>query len=159
MLRKYRPCLAVSLYHLSTDVWRIPLYLREILGECDFRLRRHSRTIRTRSLMSTRLTEPIAAKRQPLRHPCAKRTFDVDHIFCRAGCAIPVDGSSRVCSSRDFAWPALLPPTKDWARPAAFLGAEVPDDGRQSEHLRRETSRFERSAHYPVWCSLAPHEA
>ena len=27
--------------------------------------------------MSTRLTEPIAAKRQPLRHPCAKRTFDV----------------------------------------------------------------------------------
>ena len=45
LLRKYRPCLAVSLYHLSTDVWRIPLYLRDVLGDCDFRLRRHSRTI------------------------------------------------------------------------------------------------------------------
>lgn len=45
ILRRYRPCLAVSMYHLSTDMWRIPLFLRDVLGDCDFRLRRHSRTI------------------------------------------------------------------------------------------------------------------
>lgn len=46
LIKKYRPGLAVSVYHLPTDIWRIPLYLSEVLGpNTQFYLRRHSRTI------------------------------------------------------------------------------------------------------------------
>lgn len=46
LLRKFRPGLAVSVYHLPTDIWRIPLFLSSIFGpRCRFHLRRHSRTI------------------------------------------------------------------------------------------------------------------
>jgi len=46
MLRTFRPGLAVSVYHLPTDLWRIPLFISSVLGpQCGFFLRRHSRTI------------------------------------------------------------------------------------------------------------------
>jgi len=46
ILKEYRPHLAVSVYHLSTDIWKIPLYLSNIYGEkTKFYLRRHSRTV------------------------------------------------------------------------------------------------------------------
>jgi FkbM family methyltransferase len=46
LIKSSRPGLAVSVYHLSTDIWRIPLLLSEMLGpRCSFFLRRHSRTI------------------------------------------------------------------------------------------------------------------
>ena len=46
IIKKFRPGLAVSVYHLSEDIYRIPIFLSEILGSnCDFYLRRHSRTI------------------------------------------------------------------------------------------------------------------
>ncbi len=46
LIRSHRPGIAVSVYHLPTDIWRIPLYLSEILGaDTKFFLRRHSRTI------------------------------------------------------------------------------------------------------------------
>ena len=46
ILRRYRPALAVSLYHCSTDIWQIPLFLKEIYGaDATYLLRRHSRTI------------------------------------------------------------------------------------------------------------------
>ena len=46
LLRIYKPALAVSVYHIATDLWRIPLYLASIYGkDCKYYLRRHSRTI------------------------------------------------------------------------------------------------------------------
>lgn len=46
LIRTFRPGLAVSVYHLPTDIWRIPLMLSEMLeGKARFFLRRHSRTI------------------------------------------------------------------------------------------------------------------
>jgi FkbM family methyltransferase len=46
VIKKFRPGLAVSVYHLSEDIYRIPIFLSDILGSnCDFYLRRHSRTI------------------------------------------------------------------------------------------------------------------
>lgn len=46
ILRTFRPGLAVSVYHLPTDIWRIPLFLSSVLGpNCKYYLRRHSRTI------------------------------------------------------------------------------------------------------------------
>jgi len=46
IIRSSRTGLAVSVYHLPTDIWRIPLYLSSIIGpKCQFYLRRHSRTI------------------------------------------------------------------------------------------------------------------
>jgi len=46
LIREFRPGLAVSVYHLPTDIWRIPLFLSSILGtKCKYYLRRHSRTI------------------------------------------------------------------------------------------------------------------
>ena len=46
IIRTHRPGLAVSVYHLPTDIWRIPLFLSATLGaNTRFFLRRHSRTI------------------------------------------------------------------------------------------------------------------
>lgn len=46
IIRRYRPGLAVSVYHLPTDLWQIALYLATILERgCRYYLRRHSRTI------------------------------------------------------------------------------------------------------------------
>jgi hypothetical protein len=46
LIRRSRPGLAVSVYHLPSDIWRIPLLLSEYLdGRARFYLRRHSRTI------------------------------------------------------------------------------------------------------------------
>jgi len=46
IIRSSRTGLAVSVYHLPTDIWRIPLYLSSVIGpKCQFYLRRHSRTI------------------------------------------------------------------------------------------------------------------
>ena len=46
VLRKYRPRLAISVYHLSSDIWKIPLWIREVYGKtAKFYLRHHSRTI------------------------------------------------------------------------------------------------------------------
>jgi len=46
LIQESRPGLAVSVYHLPTDIWRIPLLLSDMLGpRCSFFLRRHSRTI------------------------------------------------------------------------------------------------------------------
>lgn len=46
LLARFRPGLAVSVYHLPTDIWRIPTFLAKIYGTgADFLLRRHSRTI------------------------------------------------------------------------------------------------------------------
>jgi len=46
IIRSSRTGLAVSVYHLPTDIWRIPLYLSSVIGpRCKFFLRRHSRTI------------------------------------------------------------------------------------------------------------------
>jgi FkbM family methyltransferase len=46
LIKKFRPGLAVSVYHLAEDIFRIPLLLSEVLGpNCKFYLRRHSRTI------------------------------------------------------------------------------------------------------------------
>ena len=41
-----RPDLAISVYHKSTDIWFIPLWLKTVLGDTTrFYLRRHSRAI------------------------------------------------------------------------------------------------------------------
>jgi FkbM family methyltransferase len=46
LLRSFRPGLAVSVYHLPTDIWRLPLFISSVLGpRCVFNLRRHSRAI------------------------------------------------------------------------------------------------------------------
>ena len=46
LISKYRPMMAISVYHLSTDIWKIPLYLNSILGSgSQYFLRRHSRSI------------------------------------------------------------------------------------------------------------------
>ncbi len=46
LLTRFRPGLAVSVYHLPTDIWRIPTFLAEIYGKgAEYLLRRHSRTI------------------------------------------------------------------------------------------------------------------
>jgi FkbM family methyltransferase len=46
IIRKHRPRLAISVYHLSSDIWKIPLWIREVYGEsAKFYLRHHSRTI------------------------------------------------------------------------------------------------------------------
>ena len=41
-----RPHLAISIYHLSTDIWKLPIYISELLGpECGYYLRKHSHGI------------------------------------------------------------------------------------------------------------------
>jgi FkbM family methyltransferase len=45
-LEKYKPCLAISIYHMSDDLFEIPLYINQIYGcEYDYYMRKHSRTI------------------------------------------------------------------------------------------------------------------
>ncbi len=46
LIRKYRPMMAISVYHLSTDIWKIPLYINSIIGpRAKYFLRKHSRSI------------------------------------------------------------------------------------------------------------------
>ena len=46
LISKYRPMMAISVYHLSTDIWKIPLYINNVLGSgSQYFLRRHSRSI------------------------------------------------------------------------------------------------------------------
>lgn len=46
LLKKYKPNLAISVYHKPSDIYKIPLYIKNIYGEnCDYYLRRHSRAI------------------------------------------------------------------------------------------------------------------
>ena len=46
LIQKYRPMMAISVYHLSTDIWKIPLYLNSLIGSnAKYFLRRHSRSI------------------------------------------------------------------------------------------------------------------
>lgn len=46
LIREYRPMMAISVYHLSTDIWKIPLYIHSIIGpRVKYYLRRHSRSI------------------------------------------------------------------------------------------------------------------
>lgn len=45
-IRNSRPNLAISIYHKSSDILRIPLWLKKVLGDnVSFYLRRHSRTV------------------------------------------------------------------------------------------------------------------
>jgi hypothetical protein len=45
ILEKYRPNLAISVYHKTNDIWQIPGLISSIIGPCNYFLRRHSRTI------------------------------------------------------------------------------------------------------------------
>lgn len=47
LLRKYRPRLAISVYHLASDIWKIPLWISKIYTKntSKYYLRHHSRTI------------------------------------------------------------------------------------------------------------------
>ena len=45
VLKRYRPNLAISVYHKTNDIWQIPSLIIETLGSCELYLRRHSRTI------------------------------------------------------------------------------------------------------------------
>ena len=46
ILRKYKPRLAISVYHLPSDIWKIPCFLYDIYGNgAKYYLRHHSRTI------------------------------------------------------------------------------------------------------------------
>jgi hypothetical protein len=46
MLKTHLPGLAISIYHLEDDIWKIPLFLNKIYGNrAKFYLRNHSRTI------------------------------------------------------------------------------------------------------------------
>ena len=45
LLKRYRPNLAISVYHKTNDIWQIPKLIIETLGPCELYLRRHSRTI------------------------------------------------------------------------------------------------------------------
>lgn len=45
-IRNLRPNLAISIYHKTSDILQIPLWLKNVLGNnVDFYLRRHSRTV------------------------------------------------------------------------------------------------------------------
>jgi len=45
LLKRYRPNLAISVYHKTNDIWQIPSLIIETLGSCQLYLRRHSRAI------------------------------------------------------------------------------------------------------------------
>lgn len=46
ILKNKLPRLAISVYHTSTDIWKIPLFIKSIYGtNCKYYLRNHSRTI------------------------------------------------------------------------------------------------------------------
>lgn len=46
LIKNNRPMMAISVYHLSSDIWKIPIYLDNLLGSnVDYFLRRHSRSI------------------------------------------------------------------------------------------------------------------
>jgi hypothetical protein len=41
-IMKHRPKLAVCIYHKPTDLWEIPLYLKELVLDYKLHLRHHS---------------------------------------------------------------------------------------------------------------------
>jgi hypothetical protein len=45
-IKRFRPNMAISVYHKASDITQIPLWIKSILGsDVHYYLRRHSRTV------------------------------------------------------------------------------------------------------------------